>query len=1106
MRYLSCIASVFVGFFIALRTAAAIVCTRVNPNCEACSDAKNMLTAGDNTVERARVWWLPCLASLMAWFLLVSVAVADGPQVYVQLGHSQRVLSVAFSPDNRLLASCSADGTIKFWDLSSGRELRTLAGHLAVVTSVTFSPDGTLLASGGLDRTVKVWEVSSGRLVRTLSGHSQAVFSVAFAPDGHTLASGSDDGSVKLWQVTSGRVLLTLGGHLAIASVAFSPDGGTLAAGGVDHNIKLWNVASGRLVRTLSGHTQAVFSVAFSPDGHTLASGSQDRSVRTWDVESGRELHALTGHTQGVSSVAFSADGHALVSGSQDRSIRIWDAATGQQLRTVQALPASVYCVAFAPSEMTLGVGIGDGSIRLLAVADGRPLQTLSGHSNLVRAIAFSPDGSLLASAGASRSVALWDIASGQQLHTLSGHSDTILALAFAPDGRMLASASHDGIRLWNVAGASQVRTLAGQDNWVYSVSFAPDGRTLASGGQDRTIRIWEVATGREVRMLSGHSDAVYAVAFSPDGRTLASGSADFNIKLWDVATGRELRTLRGHSHFVSSIAFSPDGRNLISGSTDNSVKLWSVDSGMELRNFAGQFGVVLSAAYSPDGRTVASAGADRDIHLWDPATGQQLRVLHGHTGAVWSVAFSHDGHMLASGSADHTVKLWSAADGREQLSDIAFDDGSVVSITPEGFYDYQRATAEQNLLVRTGTRLFEITDIAAFREKFYRPDLVRQSLGAQGLPANLATISTVRPAPEVSLVNVPGTIDSASLHLQIALTDRGGGIGKVRVDINGTAVSQSDNRGLEITAAHGTVSKLLELQLVPGVNRVSVVAYNGDGSMLSEPATASVLATYQPTRRLQLDALVVGIERFRNSALDLRYSVSDATAVAHMLQKKAAPLFGQVNVELRVSPESTTREALLSAIAAYRGIAPEDVFLFYVASHGTVDESDAARREYYLIPSNVGLTSTEALRRDAISQDELKQLVANIPATKKVLLLDTCQAGALGEALSLTPRGIDEQRAVNILSQAIGATILSAATNHEQALEGKDGHGVFTWVVLQGLDGKADLQRNGYVSTLDLAEFVADQVPKVAQQVFRREQFPVLNNTGQPFPIVSSR
>ncbi len=94
----------------------------------------------------------------------------------------------------------------------------------------------------------------------------------------------------------------------------------------------------------------------------------------------------------------------------------------------------------------------------------------------------------------------------------------------------------------------------------------------------------------------------------------------------------------------------------------------------------------------------------------------------------------------------------------------------------------------------------------------------------------------------------------------------------------------------------------------------------------------------------------------------------------------------------------------------------------------------------------------------------------------------------------------------IEILSGAVGSTVISAATGQEQALEGVEGRGVFTWVVLKGLDGEADLNKNGYVSTLDLASYVGDQVPKIADRAFKKEQFPNLHNAGQSFPVVSTR
>lgn len=116
-------------------------------------------------------------------------------------GHEGSVVSVAFSPDGKTLASGSSDNTVKLWDVASGGEVRTLSGHTDWARSVAFSPDGRTLASGSGDETVKLWDVASGQEVRTLSGYTRDVWSVAFSPDGRTLASASSDKTVKLWGV-----------------------------------------------------------------------------------------------------------------------------------------------------------------------------------------------------------------------------------------------------------------------------------------------------------------------------------------------------------------------------------------------------------------------------------------------------------------------------------------------------------------------------------------------------------------------------------------------------------------------------------------------------------------------------------------------------------------------------------------------------------------------------------------------------------------------------------------------------------------------------------------------------------------------------------------
>ena len=493
------------------------------------------------------------------------------------------------------------------------------------------------------------------------------------------------------------------------------------------------------------------------------------------------------------------------------------------------------------------------------------------------------------------------------------------------------------------------------------------------------------------------------------------------------------------------------------------------------------------------------TTGRSGTIKLWDVAAGKAIRTFTGHTGWVPAVSFSKDMHRIISGGRDGSIRLWDIKTGKEIAQFISLKDGEWIVLTPEGYYS-SSANGDKHLNVRIGNNVYGVDQ---YREKFYRPEVVMAALAGKPI-TGLAVLTSVKPAPSVSIVETPASVSSDEATVKVKVADAGGGIGDVRVYLNGSAVVLDRTRNLAVAAVQDQAQVFsYKVRLVSGKNSVRAIAFNAGNSMQSTDALHEIEASIA-ARKPSLYAVVVGIQEYVNPKLTLKYSVADANLFADTLKAKAGGLFEKVEVTRLVTAKDTTNAAIAEALKTARAkVRPDDLFVFYVASHGTVDEG-----EYYLVTSNVGSTSTEKLKRDALSQNSLKELIANIPATKKLIVLDTCNAGKLGDTLqvALLTRGMNEDTAFKILSRAVGSTILSAATSQQEALEGYQNHGLFTWVLVEGLNGAADLDKDGFIKTIELASYVDEKVPELAEKVFRHKQFPVVAPSGQAFPIVRVR
>ncbi len=1045
----------------------------------------------------------------------------QGPEIFVQLGHSG-VNSVAFSADGKQALS-AGDMTVKLWDIVRWREIRTFTGHTAFVASAVFSPDERFVLSCGMDKKIILWDVMTGNQVRTFTGHTKGVFAAVFSPDGRSIASGGMDNTIKIWEPGTGRVIKQISGHTAaVRSLAFSPDGRVLASGSWDKTIKLWNIADGSEIRTFLGHTDGINAVVFSPDGrYLLSAGTKDKTVRYWEADSGREIAILRGHTKEVSSVAFSPDGRTAASGSWDRTVQVWDLAGFRELKSLPASSgeeSSIFSVAFSRDGKQLLAG--SRNMSLWDVESAKEIHKLEGMVTWIMSVGASPNGKYFLSGYSDGGIHLWDSNTGKRLRIFRGIKGSVTSLAFAPDSMSMLDCRLDGpLILREVETGRALMQINGHG----AAAFSRDGKWIVSGAPNNRLKLWDTATGQELKSFAAHTDKILSVAFSPDDKYIASGSRDKTVRIWDIESGRELRVFGDFRYHVNSVAFSPDGKLVLAGSGDNTAKLFAVDSGRQVQIWKDI--AISSVAFSPDGSHALIAGFDGIPKLLALATGKLVMNFHGHKLRVYSAVFTADGKRIITGSGDGTMRLWDVASGQEISSSIGFINNEWIIITPEGYYN-SSTRGHEYINVRRGNKVYGIDQ---FYDVFYRPDIVAAKLKGEdikGLVTLTVDEAISNPPPTVKFSVIPTSTGDPKVKVCYRVQSTGGGIGEIRLFQNGKliksdgfyreAAAQSttsslklatlnsravyqDMRSLTLKAKQSPgavlvrpksdlVNECVELETIAGENEISLTAFNAPNTVQSVMGTASFIST-RVQEEAHLYILAVGIDRYRDASINLKYAAKDAQDFITQLSDRASTIYKPSNIHLTslVNEQAGKRNILATIEKLALQIKQGDSFIFFNASHGLLLQS-----QYYIVTSNFDgrLDSSQSL----ISSNEIVEVSKKIKSLSQLLIFDTCHAGGVDTIVS----GLYDAR-MSVLAKKMGLHIYASAGSVQTALDGYKGNGLYTHTLLAGLNNgtAVDKEKSGNVTVKSLGIYSKEKTTELSSKL-GHPQTPVIINFGK--------
>ncbi|MCX6033049.1 MAG: caspase family protein [Chloroflexi bacterium] len=763
-------------------------------------------------------------------------------------------------------------------------------------------------------------------------------------------------------------------------------------------------------------------------------------------------------------------------------------------------------------------------------------------HIGDVNPVAVSPDGMTIASAGEDKTISLWRVDRAEGPRLLIGHENRVFSLDFSHDGSLLASGSWDGTsRIWDTSSGNDLQRIDHAPVW--SVAFSSDGSLLASACADGTVRLWNVTNKRTDRVFGEARQGVMpplvsgqtSVAISQNRQALASGDASGTILLWDTQTGQALQTLQAHKGPVFSLCFSPDSGTLASGGFDQSVKLWDVSTGALVQTLVGH--VVprhiekgASVAFNSDGTILASGGTFGTIRLWEAATGREIAAFTGHSGAVASVRFGRDDSLLVAGSNDATATLWAMGDPSrpEKVCGLySFPDHAWAVIDDKGRFDASNAGDIEWLHWVVGT---EPVNLSQLKKLYYLPGLLARLFGyAKQLP-DVKSLSAVRLYPQIELVPA----DPADPQLRVRLRNRGGGIGKVVIAINGKEMI-ADARGKNFSPQ--AAEQVIEVDLanhpflIPGnENLVTVRAYETEDYLVSRDCRRVYLAPEKTLELPDLWAVVVGISDYEGERLSLRFADKDAKDIAKAIDLGGRRLFGPERVHLALltaSPKTAavisgkskrgranegadetrpTRGAILQAFEQARQAKSTDILVIYLAGHGVVREAD---EDYYYLTTDAASGDLEDRGiRDltSISSSELTELIQRIPALKQVVILDTCGAGRFAEGLGKARRlEANQIRALDRMKDRMGLFVLAGSTADAVSYESsRYGQGLLTYSLLFAMHGGGEeaLREGEFLDVAKLFGFAADKVPQLAAGIGGIQRPVVAQPSGNSFDI----
>lgn len=1058
-----------------------------------------------------------CFCFILTEFMPVSGYAGMPPETpFIRMNtqfHSAKVMDITASKDGRMLVTASFDKTVKLWEAASGKLLNTIrppvgSGVEGTLHAVALAPDGKTVATAGWtggswdgNFSVYLFDVATGEMLKRFTGFPKPISKLAFSPESSTLAVGMHaSGGLHLISVEDGRRIAIRQLHGACTALRYAPDANLFVTsdGG---NIQGYRPDGSQLYSLQTQDRSMILDSSLSPDGRQLALVYKDfHLVELRAASNGQVVKVLHRPGGKFMSVSWSADGTQIMAAGHNKVederklIVVWSAVSGHLDKLVViptrtavsrllALPGS--SVAFVsrlsgfgqlrfdtPAKVSQGVLYRSGPRQQMTLVEHdqifyHPLEVSDFYKNQ-NAFRISDDAAsvLFSYERHGTAPARFDLKK-RRLTVASPQQHDLL------HRRVTA----DNIDVQNWQGSSTPRfnqkPLGGFDpqeiSWGLAVRNDERGFVL---GTNLYLRFYK--KNGQLLFKKRIPYTVKDIAYAADDRTVVAALDDGSIRWYRMPGGDEKYALFPHPDRKRWVLWTPDGFFDYGPGSENLI-------GFQMNRNADQSSVLVPAdrmfdlLYRPDLLERAISGDNLEPYV--------RRLQDRSRDSVRSDVLK----------ASKNVK------SADRESDLKQQRESLQTLGP------QRIEEEAGRLNQQGKQVSpaRTQEVSLQDEEEYGQLPEAAQLAVQDeTPTVLSSLVTAASMPpKVRFLTASRTTHDRDVKVRAELCDVGGGIGNITLFLNRMPIlfDQSE-RGLAARKKEGgngcTVFERV-ITLTAGENILSLMALNGANSIESERDSMSIRFDQQELEGPRLHMLVIAVNKYLEKDLRLKYSVNDAMELVRLINEKGRQLFTEIQT-YQLYDEQVTRSGMQKTFNEIsRKVRRNDLFLLFVAGHGLTDELDGM---YYFLPADFRFSGPRSLISGGISINDFKQLISSVQAMRSLFLVDTCNSGAFSEGMAAT--GVTENTALGKLARSVGRATIAASAKNQVALEGYQGHGVFSYTLFEALKGEA-ANRKGQITVNSLANFVEETLPDLTYKKWGYQQIPQKALIGSDFSIV---